>query len=66
MSFGLPGAVGVGRRAPGGQSQQPTPADPESARVVGRASEEAGWHGGLADAFNRSASTAGRSSSAAS
>eukprot|EP00969_Alexandrium_andersonii_P268580 11868852-Alexandrium_andersonii.AAC.1 len=39
--LGPSGAAGVYRRAPGGQDQQPTPADPESARVYERASGEA-------------------------
>eukprot|EP00969_Alexandrium_andersonii_P303577 13420450-Alexandrium_andersonii.AAC.1 len=62
-TFGPSGAVGVGRRAAGGQSQQTTSTNPERGRVVGRPSGEAGWQGGLADAISRSASAAGRSSS---
>eukprot|EP00969_Alexandrium_andersonii_P153815 6801584-Alexandrium_andersonii.AAC.1 len=59
-AYGPPGATGVDRWAPGGQNQRPTPANPESARVIERASGEAGWQGGLGEAFSRSASAAGR------
>eukprot|EP00969_Alexandrium_andersonii_P229797 10148870-Alexandrium_andersonii.AAC.1 len=31
-AYGPPGAAGAYRRAPDGQTQQPTPANPESAR----------------------------------
>eukprot|EP00969_Alexandrium_andersonii_P246489 10892719-Alexandrium_andersonii.AAC.1 len=40
-ALGPSGAAGVYRRAPGGQAQQPTPANPESARVDECASAEA-------------------------
>eukprot|EP00969_Alexandrium_andersonii_P186579 8243603-Alexandrium_andersonii.AAC.1 len=63
-SFGPPGAAGSRRRAPEGLAQQPNPADRELARLDGRLSGEAGWQGGLAAAFSRSASAAGRAGSA--
>eukprot|EP00969_Alexandrium_andersonii_P310711 13729739-Alexandrium_andersonii.AAC.1 len=55
-AFGTLGAVGVGRRAPEGQSQRTSAANPEQARGGGRSSGEAGWRGGVADTFSRSAS----------